>query len=154
MTTTPIPGADSQLTIEQIACMGFDAFRILQGMQPKTYSIQQICAALAAGAPVQQSEPSIPQPVWEFIAMLALQSGGMLSGNRVSRRARELLDGCVPFDAAAPAGAVARPDLSRLACWSYNPKRGLFRHPEGNMFMIEEVEALLSQAPQTTGETK
>jgi hypothetical protein len=58
---------------------------------------------------------------------------------------------------AAPAGAVvARPDLSKLTCWSYNPKRGLFRHPEGDMFMIEEVEALFApQAPdQTTGEKK
>lgn len=34
-------------TTEQISCMGFDAFRILQGMEPHTYTAEQICAALA-----------------------------------------------------------------------------------------------------------
>lgn len=56
---------------------------------------------------------------------------------------------------AAPAGTVARPDLTSLTRWSYNPQRGIFRHPDGDLFKARDVEFLFAQAPdQTTGETK
>lgn len=45
---TPAPAMGEELPLEQIACMGFDAFRILQGQSPKTYTAQQIAQALVA----------------------------------------------------------------------------------------------------------
>lgn len=56
---------------------------------------------------------------------------------------------------AEPPKPAARPDLAKLTCWSYNPKRGLFRHPEGNMFMIEDVEVLFAHSSATgAGDTE
>jgi hypothetical protein len=50
--------APTALTTEQVACMGFDAFRILQGMMPRTYSAKQIADALA---PVSVPQPAAPE---------------------------------------------------------------------------------------------
>lgn len=49
-----------------------------------------IRAALAA-APSQPAPIQATSEAWEFIAILSLQSGGMLNGNRISMRAKELL---------------------------------------------------------------
>lgn len=44
----PAPVVAESLTIENIACMGFDTFRILQGMEPHTYTAQQIAETILA----------------------------------------------------------------------------------------------------------
>lgn len=72
------PSTAERMTTEQVACMGFDAFRILQGMEPKTYTAKEICDALTAPipAPAQQPEPTNQEKMAALRASYGLDAQG------------------------------------------------------------------------------